>query len=94
MTAGALPADLDGVLRAAARELGAAGIESARLDARVLIAHALGLAPEAVLLDGRRAIGARERRTIGQLIARRVRREPVARIVRRREFWSLAFRVT
>ncbi len=45
MTASARPADLDGVLRAAARELDAAGVESPRLDARVLIAHALGLAP-------------------------------------------------
>jgi release factor glutamine methyltransferase len=87
-------ADLDGVLRAAATRLTAVGIESARLDARVLVAHALGVAPEDVLLHGSRTIAAGERRAIAQLIERRARREPVSRIVRRREFWSLAFRVT
>ncbi|HUA52173.1 MAG TPA: peptide chain release factor N(5)-glutamine methyltransferase [Candidatus Sulfotelmatobacter sp.] len=87
-------ADLDGVLRAAATRLNAVGIESARLDARVLIAHALGVAPEHVALHGRRTIAAGERRAIAQLIERRARREPVSRIVRRREFWSLPFRVT
>jgi len=87
-------ADLDGVLRAAAARLSAAGLDSARLDARVLVAHALGVAPEDVVLHGGRPIAAGERRAIGQLIERRARREPVSRIVRRREFWSLPFRVT
>jgi release factor glutamine methyltransferase len=85
---------LDSVLRAATARLGAAGVAAPRLDARVLIAHALGVAPEAVMLAPGRPVGAGERRAIDRLIARRARREPVARIVRRREFWSLPFRVT
>jgi release factor glutamine methyltransferase len=82
------------VMRDATARLAAAGIETARLDARVLIAHALAVEPDDVLLHGRRAIGPGERRAIDRLIARRLGREPVSRIVRRREFWSLPFRVT
>jgi release factor glutamine methyltransferase len=86
--------DLDSVLRQAATRLGAAGVDSPRLDARVLIAHALGLTPGDVLLRHRRAIAPAEQRAIDRLIARRARREPVSRIVGAREFWSLPFRVT
>jgi len=87
-------ADLDSVLRGAAARLGAAGIDSPRLDARVLVAHALGLSPGDLVLRHRRLVAPAERRLIARLIERRARREPVSRIVRRREFWSLPFRVT
>ncbi len=82
------------MVRAAAARLVAAGVGTARLDARVLVAHALGVAPDDVLVHGGRALGPAERRSIGRLVERRARREPVSRIVRRREFWSLPFRVT
>jgi release factor glutamine methyltransferase len=87
-------ADLESVLRGAAARLGAAGIDSPRLDARVLVAHALGLSPGDLVLRHRRPVAPAERRLIARLIERRARREPVSRIVRRREFWSLPFRVT
>ena len=87
-------ADLDSVLRGAAARLGAAGIDSPRLDARVLVAHALGLSPGDLVLRHRRLVAPAARRLIARLIERRARREPVSRIVRRREFWSLPFRVT
>ncbi|MBV8169231.1 MAG: peptide chain release factor N(5)-glutamine methyltransferase [Alphaproteobacteria bacterium] len=90
MTAG----DVAAVLRDAVQKLGAAGIEQPRLDARVLIAHALGVTTQDVMLRGKRAVTAAERQAIARLIARRARREPVSRIVRRREFWSLMFRVS
>jgi len=86
-------ADLGAVLRGAAARLGAAGLASPRLDARVLIAHALGIAPDDVLLRPDRSISRHEARAIDRLVARRLEREPVSRIVRRREFWSLPFRV-
>jgi len=86
--------DLEFVLRGAAARLGAAGIESSRLDARVLVAHALGLAPGDLVLRHRRPVAPAERRLIAKLIKRRAGREPVSRIVRRREFWSLPFRIT
>lgn len=86
--------DVAGALRAATAQLGAAGIDQPRLDARVLIAHALGLTTEDVMLRAERTVSAAERQAIARLVARRARREPVSRIVRRREFWSLAFEVS
>jgi release factor glutamine methyltransferase len=86
--------DVAAVLRAATARLAAAGVEQPRLDARVLVAHALDLAVQDVVLRGERPVLQAERRAVDRLIARRVRREPVSRIVRRREFWSLPFRVS
>jgi len=71
--------------------LRAAGIESARLDARVLLARALGIEPDALLTcesAGREGLGEFE-----ALIFRRARREPLAYITGTKEFWSLAFQV-
>ncbi|MBX3026475.1 peptide chain release factor N(5)-glutamine methyltransferase [bacterium] len=84
MTAAAL-------LRAASERLAAAGIETARLDAEVLLAHALGI--------GRAALYARLREPADgagfeALLARRLRREPIAYIVGEQELWSLPFLVT
>jgi release factor glutamine methyltransferase len=74
--------------------LAAAGIESARLDARVLVAHALGLEAAALLTGGGRGLSDDESRTVAGLIARRRRGEPVAHIVGTREFWGLSFKVS
>lgn len=73
--------------------LRASGVESARLDARLLLAHLLGVEggwlfshPEHPLDEGQVADAWR-------LAERRLRREPVSRILGRREFWSLPFRL-
>jgi release factor glutamine methyltransferase len=71
------------------------GIETARLDARLLIAHALSVEPDTLRLADDRALDAADRARIKTLLARRIEaREPVSRILGRREFWSLEFRVT
>ncbi len=79
---------------AASRRLARAGIAGARLDARVLIGHALGAGDGAVLGHTRRGLTPDERRRLAALVARRARREPLAHIVGSREFWSLPFAVT
>ena len=81
-------------LAEATRRLRAAGIGSARLDARVLAGHALGLAPATVATRPERPLSADEAALIERLVARRERREPIAHITGRREFWSLSFQVT
>lgn len=70
------------------------GIDSPRLDAEVLIAHALGL--ERVMLYARHdaPLDPEELTTIRELVARRARAEPVAHLVGKREFWSRSFKVT
>lgn len=63
---------------------------TAELDARLLIAHALGCDPGAVvLIDDSRVATADAARAEG-LIGRRIAGEPVARIIGEKEFWSLS----
>lgn len=66
----------------------AAGIATARLDARVLAVAAIGadsrIAPDFAVAVERAALYHR-------MIDRRAAREPVSRILGRREFWSLDF---
>jgi len=70
----------DALLGAAAARLAGAGVESARLDARPLLAHVLGLAPGAVSRFDR-------------LVVRREAREPLAYLTGRKGFWSHEFAV-
>jgi len=72
----------------------AAGIDSARLDARILVAHALGLEPMQVFTRPERELTPAEAEAIEALAQRRERREPVSHILGQREFWSLSFAVT
>lgn len=83
------PAALGHLVAEAAASLREAGIESARLDARLLAAHALGLPPEAPLLRPESPIEACARDAFRAAIRRRAAGEPVSRITGRREFWSL-----
>jgi len=82
------------VLIEGARRLLAAGIESARLDAELLLGHMLRKSREGLLSDARLALGESEQRRYQDLLARRIEREPVAYITGRQEFWSREFHVT
>jgi len=79
--------------RALAQKFRVTGLDSPELDARILVGHALGLDHAALAAAGARALGAAERAAIAALAARRLAREPVARVVGRKEFWSLPLRV-
>jgi release factor glutamine methyltransferase len=70
------------------------GIESARLDAELLIAEALGTDRVGLYLDLRRPLSNDERSAIRPLVARRREREPVAYILGRRDFYGRRFCVT
>jgi release factor glutamine methyltransferase len=79
-------------LAAAARRLAEAGCDSPRLDARLLAAFALKLAPDAVRMQDDRTLTPDEAARIAALIALRAEtRAPVSRLVGMREFWSLPF---
>lgn len=81
-------------LRVAAAALAAAGIDSPRLEARLLLRHVLGVPMEVLLGYPERMVAARQRAVFRSLVARRVAREPLAYILGEREFWSLPFRLT
>jgi len=70
------------------------GIEDADADARILLAHALHLDRAQLLAQSDRLLEAREIDTVLPLAARRLKREPVARILGRKEFWSLPLGLT
>jgi len=72
-----------------------AGIDSARLDAEVLLAHALDTERLRLYVDYEKPILAAERDRYRALVQRRAtERVPVSQLLGEREFWSLTFRVT
>lgn len=84
---------IDQARRAVAAKFRAAGIDSPDLDARILVGHALSLDHAALAAAGARRLDAREQTAVAALADRRLKREPVARIVGSKEFWSLTLRV-
>lgn len=85
---------VDQALRASVQALREAGIEDAAVDARHLLAHALGVGRDRLILMGPEAMPAAALARLEQALARRIAREPVARIVGARIFWGRAFAVT
>jgi release factor glutamine methyltransferase len=82
------------LLKRARAALKEAGIETARLDAEVLLAEALGVERLQLLLATDTEPPARALATFDALLQRRLMREPMAYILGHREFWSLDFKVT
>ncbi len=74
--------------------LAAAGIDDAQRDARLLIAHALGLSAIDLLKSPERLLPMAEAEAAMTLIARRCRHEPVSRITGSRDFYGRTFRIT
>ncbi len=81
------------VLRTMAQAFALAGIESPEADARLLLGHALRLERAQLLSQSDRVLEAREITAAAALAARRLRHEPVARILGRKEFWSLTLAI-
>ena len=80
--------------RVVRHRLEAAGVPSAQLDARLLVCAAAGLTHEQFIADPDRVLDAREAGELGKIVARRISREPVSRIVGNREFWGRRFGIT
>jgi release factor glutamine methyltransferase len=69
-------------------------IESAELDARILVGHALGLDLTGVIAAARRPVTAAEAARIEDFARRRLAGEPVARILGLKEFWGLPLQLS
>lgn len=80
--------------RDAVARLQQAGITEADLDARALVAHALGLDRISLALHGGRDVSANQFDHLQELLSRREAREPLAHIVGERGFWSLTLSVS
>jgi len=69
------------------------GVEAPRLDAELLLAHALGCDRVRLYVDHDRPLGADELARVKPLLQRRAEREPVAYILGVKEFYGRPFRV-
>ena len=79
------------ILAEATARLAVAGVESPRLDARVLLAHVLGVRSDE--LFGNVRLAPEQTGAFEACVARRAAREPVAYITGMKEFFSFEFEV-
>jgi len=80
-------------LRAAVDGLRAAGVESPRLDAELLLAEAAGLERARLIAAPEAELEPAAARRFGELVRRRLRREPVSQILGRKGFRRLELAV-
>jgi release factor glutamine methyltransferase len=81
------------LLEYATKRLSTAGVDSARLDAELLLAHAANITREQIFSESIRVNEALRER-FEELVGLRVSRMPLAYIVGRREFYSLQFNLS
>ena len=82
------------VIQWTARYFTSRQVESPRLSAELLLAHALGLDRLDLYLDFARPLEQEERATMRGLVKRRAAGEPVAYITGEKGFWESSFEVT
>jgi release factor glutamine methyltransferase len=87
------PWTIGAVLKWAADDFRTRGIESPRLDAEVLLAHALSCSRTQLIIDMMRPLVGDELARFRELVKRRRHREPVAYLRGEREFYGRTFRV-
>nr|WP_283091900.1 peptide chain release factor N(5)-glutamine methyltransferase [Magnetospirillum sulfuroxidans] len=81
-------------MRALTMRFQAAGIDTARLDARLLVAEALAVEPGRLISHPEIIPDPQQQTAIEGMAARRENREPISHILGRRGFWTLDLRVT
>jgi release factor glutamine methyltransferase len=82
------------LLRLAIPRLQAAGVEDVARDARALMSHALGIAPDRLTLHLPDDMSEPQIQAYETALLARIARQPVAQITGRRLFWGLSFRVS
>jgi release factor glutamine methyltransferase len=87
-------ASISEAVRLMAQSFRLAGADSPEVDARALLGHALHLERPQLLSQSDRILEAREIAVVSALAARRLKHEPVARILGRKEFWSLVLQLS
>jgi len=83
--------DLADALREIGSRLAPAGIADPRREARLLLAAATGLSQAQLVAEPKRPLDEAAAGRLAELARRRESREPLSRILGRREFWSLSF---
>ena len=81
------------LLTEARAQLQAAGVDSAALEARLLLAYAVDVAPESLLAEPDQEVSADAELRFREALGRRLNREPLFYITGEREFYGLPFYV-
>lgn len=81
-------------LRQAVARLAGAGVPDPARDARLLLAHAMGIAPDRLTLELSAALAPDAAARFDAALAERAARRPVSQITGTRAFWKHRFRVT
>ena len=82
------------LLEDAAAKLTGAGVESARLDARLLLQHVTGRDHAQVIAGAEEVLSPDQQNEFDLLLSRRLKREPLSHIVGIRDFWKDSFIVS
>lgn len=85
---------LSDIVSRVAKRLWQVGIENEDYEARVLVAHALGLPSATLYLEAPEHLSFRQGMDIEHYVERRCKREPLSKIIGEKEFWSLPFKVS
>jgi release factor glutamine methyltransferase len=84
---------IDAVVRWATDDFRARGIDKPRLDAEVLLAHALGTTRMQLVIDAKKPLAPGELARFREMVKRRRTHEPVAYLLGAREFYGRSFKV-
>ncbi len=87
-------ATASGILKSVSGEFSNAGIETASLDARILLETATGKTRSFFVANPDYALDENEGEKLRELVSRRLNREPVAQIIGKKEFWGRDFAVS
>jgi release factor glutamine methyltransferase len=85
---------VEAVRRALTAQFKSAAIDSAELDARLLIGHALGVDLTGLIMAAHRQLTLNDSAQLEDFARRRLAGEPVARIVGEKEFWGLPLQLS
>ena len=80
--------------KGAQAKLKAGRIDSPSIDARLLLEAAAGASRMDILTDPYRAVSTEQQATLDDYVERRLKREPVSRILGRKGFWKIMLNVT
>jgi len=79
------------LLSDATLKLSISEIDNAPRDARILVAHALGIPKSQLSMKIKENVSEETKASLEKLISRRINREPIAKILGKRQFWGRTF---
>jgi len=80
-------------LRESAKVLAKSGIQDSCIEARLLLSRATNLSLIEIYTEPEQTLSVEEKNTLSELLARRLKREPTAYILNRKEFYGIDFYV-